>query len=167
MMNGESVAGQCISHRFSCLPNLIPQKRESSHGNRDKEGRVEMSSFKSSSSSVRRERGGGGGGWDVGRGKGRDAAAAGGGRARECGGSTSRQGAPRGHLLLDLTPPHQRHTLHPSHTSQPPQPTHTRRSEMRRQRRGWLYRRHTQGKQFHRQRVLLQELQFGKFGPLG
>lgn len=54
-MNGESIAGQCISHHFSCLPNLIPKKRDSSHGNRDKEGRVGMSSFKSSSSSGERE----------------------------------------------------------------------------------------------------------------
>lgn len=64
-MNGESVAGQCISHRFSCLPNLIPKKKkDSSHGNRDKEGRVGMRSFKSSSSSSsggRREGGGSGG----------------------------------------------------------------------------------------------------------
>lgn len=163
-MNGESIAGQCISHHFSCLPNLIPKKRDSSHGNRDKEGRVGMSSFKSSGSSGEREvavevaeisasAGGKRAGMKLRRGR-RE------GINKQTRGS--KRSSPPGFDPPPLPPPHQRHTPPPPASAPPPAARRCEGGED-----GDFTGVTSQGKQFHRRRVLLQELPFGKFGPLG
>lgn len=158
-MNGESIAGQCISHHFSCLPNLIPKKRDSSHGNRDKEGRVGMSSFKSSGSSGEREVA-----VEVAVEVAEMSASAGGKQA----GMKLRRGRRDGinkqtRCRKRSSPP----GFDPPSTPSPEAHTPTPPPAARRCEGGDFTGVTSQGKQFHRRRVLLQELPFGKFGPLG
>lgn len=142
---------------------LFQKKRDSSHGNRDKEGRVGMSSFKSSSSSS--------GEREAAVEVAEMSASAGGKRA----GMKLRMGRREG--INKQTwgrkrssppgfdpppPPHQRQTPPPPISLPPPAARRCEGGED-----GDFTGVTSQGKQFHRRRVLLQEPPFGKFGPLG